>query len=491
MSEVPLPMLADARSYRTPLRVVRMESRVTRDGRPERSRRAPLSLIWRAETGNLARLPLQEELVSVGAHPGNTVVIDDPQASGFHCRLFRRVDGRLWVRDLGSTNGTWVDGMRVSEAEVQPGSSVRVGSSSLRVERDDADAELGSLPGLVSSDPVLRPVIELLQRAAPSSVPILLLGESGCGKEVAARAVHELSARAAGPFVPLNCGAIAPELAESELFGHERGAFTGAVSSAPGAFGAADGGTLFLDEIGDLPLHLQVKLLRALEANEVKPVGAARPRKVDVRFVCATHRDLRARVREGTFREDLYYRLAGLSVELPPLRRRPLDVLPLAERFLEEIGDGVSRSLAPDARESLLEHRWPGNVRELRHVVRLAVLLSDSPVVRASALRFNGPGLHGLTEVPVRAPDFIGCSEPLGTGPSGSSSATDWVSLRGRTLEQLEAMAIRASFERHRGNRRAMMKELGVSKSSLLRKLDLLGLRGNLAAEGESEGSGE
>src|SRR5437762_265679 len=166
--------------------------------------------------------------------------------------------------------------------------------------------------------PALGAALDLLKRAAPSRLPVLIQGESGSGKEVAARAVHELSSRAAGPFVPVNCGAIAAEVAEAELFGHERGAFTGAVQSSIGAFGAAESGTLFLDEIGDLPLALQVKLLRALESGEVKPVGAPRPRRMDVRVVCATHRDLRAEVRRGAFREDLYYRLCGVVVRLPP-----------------------------------------------------------------------------------------------------------------------------------------------------------------------------
>src|SRR5437764_11842167 len=242
---------------------------------------------------------------------------------------------------------------------------------------------VGSVPGMITCDAALGHALELLRRAAPARLPVLIRGESGSGKEVAARAVHALSPRVDEPFVPVNCGAISPELAEAELFGHERGAFTGAIASSPGAFGAANGGTLFLDEIGDLPLPLQVKLLRALEAGEVKPVGAARPRAIDVRVICATHHDLRARVREGAFREDLFYRLRGVTVELPPLRARPRDILPLAEHFL---ADG--KSFAPDARSALLAHRWPGNVRELRHVVQLAALLAETAIIRAHPLRF-------------------------------------------------------------------------------------------------------
>jgi DNA-binding NtrC family response regulator len=417
----------------------------------------PLELRWQGADGAERRLRLDGNLVSLGAHPRNDVHIPDRFVSRYHCRLHGR-DGRLWIQDLGSTNGTVVDGARISEAEIGPGSLVRIGEQVLRVEREYS-SEPVLLPGVITRDPALGAALDLLKRAAPSRLPVLIHGESGSGKEVAARAVHELSSRAAGPFVPVNCGAIAAEVAEAELFGHERGAFTGAVQSSIGAFGAAEGGTLFLDEIGDLPLALQVKLLRALEAGEVKPVGAPRPRRIDVRFVCATHRDLRAEVRRGAFREDLYYRLCGVVVRLPPLRDRPGDVLPLAEHFLALEADGVRRWFSTDARAALCIHPWPGNARELRHVVQLAIVLSDSPVIRASALRFgSGPPAPRPREEPA-------------------SAGRDVVELRGRTLEELEAIAIRAAFERHRGHRRAIIAELGISRSNLLRKLDQLGLR--------------
>jgi DNA-binding NtrC family response regulator len=419
----------------------------------------PLALRWRAQ-GAPQSLRLGEATVSIGAHPANQVALEDRFVSGFHCRLFP-VTGRWRVKDLGSTNGTWVDGMRVAEAELGTGARLRLGGHDIVLERD-LQREAPRLPGLVWRDPALVPVLELLRRAAPSELPVMILGETGSGKEVAARAVHELSTRSAGPFVPLNCGAISRELAESELFGHEKGAFTGAVTSAPGAFGAADRGTLFLDEVGDLPLLLQVKLLRALEAGEIKPVGAARPRSIEVRVVCATHQDLHQRVREGTFREDLFYRLRGVTVELPPLRARPQDILPLAEHFLPR-GSGF----AADARAALLAHRWPGNVRELRHVVQLAALLSEG-VIRASALHFDGAPVWQ----PRRAEQVAELSPP------------DRVELRGRTLSELEELAVRSAHARRGGNRRAMAQELGIARSSLLRKLDQLGLRG-LSSEDE------
>jgi len=324
---------------------------------------------------------------------------------------------------------------------------------------------VASVPGMITSDPALGRALELLRRSAPARLPVLIRGESGSGKEVAARAVHELSPRRGAPFVPVNCGAIAPELAEAELFGHERGAFTGAVASSLGAFGAANGGTLFLDEIGDLPLPLQVKLLRALEAGEVKPVGSPRPRSIDVRIVCATHRDLRKLVRAGSFREDLYYRLAGVAVELPPLRERRGDIVPLAEHFLAQERDGVERRFAVDAQGRLLAHPWPGNARELRHVVQLAVVLSDSPVIRAPAVRIED-GTFRWSE------------------PREGGSAPELVDLRGKTLDHLEAVAVRAAWERHAGRRGAIARELGIARSSLLRKLDALGLRKGAGASG-------
>jgi two-component system response regulator GlrR len=425
------------------------DNRVTADSPHSVAVLQKLHLIW---PGGAVRL--EGQVVTVGAHFGNEITLDDRFVSGFHCRLY--CDRGGWrVKDLGSTNGTFVDGLCVSDAELISGSRLKVGGCELRIEQE-TQLVPPQLPGLVVRDAALAPVLELLRRAAPSRLPVMILGESGTGKEVAARAVHELSSLSRGPFVPINCGAISHELAEAELFGHEKGAFTGAVCSAPGAFGAADGGTLFLDEIGDLPLLLQVKLLRALEAGEVKPVGAARPRAIDVRVVCATHQDLQRRVREGTFREDLFYRLRGVTVELPPLRARPRDIVPLAEHFLPK-----THTLSADARAALVAFRWPGNVRELRHVIQLAAVLSEGTIIRAYSLHFDGQ--------PAGAWDHARVTEAI--------EDEGGLELRGRTLLQLEEMAIRSSLARNGGNRRAVSAELGIARSSLLRKLDLLGLR--------------
>ena len=445
----------------------------TADGAtPDATSGARLRLCWDAAVGEAGgALLLEPGLASVGSHPQNTVVLRDRLVSRFHCRLHLREDGRLWLRDLGSRNGTSVDGAQVAEAELLAGAVVGVGGRSLRVERESLAAP-PRVPGFSTRDPAMAPALALIARAGPSRLPVVLRGETGAGKEVAARALHALSDRARGPFVPLNCGAIASELAEAELFGHERGAFTGAVGTSPGAFGAADGGTLFLDEVGELPLPLQVKLLRALEAEEVRPVGAARPRKIDVRVVCATHRDLRALVAAGSFREDLWYRLRGVEIALPPLRARKLDLLPLAAEFLAE-EPGVR--LTADARAALLAHSWPGNVRELKLVVRLALLLREGEVIRKSDLRLDPePGGCGASTAPPLPTRVSEADAPVGPVPARGDEP---LALAGRTLDDLEAAAIRASFQRHGGVRRAMVRELGIAKSSLLRKLDALGLR--------------
>ncbi len=259
-----------------------------------------------------------------------------------------------------------------------------------RVMKDD-----GPLPeALRTKSPACADMVEKARLGAPTSYTILIRGETGSGKDLCARAIHELSKRASGPFVAVNCAAIPSALMESELFGHARGAFTGADRDRDGFFVAAEGGTLFLDEIGDMDLDLQAKILRALETREIVPVGGRNARKVDVRILAATHRDLEAMVEKGAFRGDLYYRLRELEIRLPPLRERPEDLLPLAERFLEEaaleLGRGPRPGLSPEASARLLEHDWPGNIRELRHAMRGAALSCTSGRVGPGDLDLQG-----------------------------------------------------------------------------------------------------
>jgi DNA-binding NtrC family response regulator len=318
--------------------------------------------------------------VVVGADPACDVVLRDPSVSRRHATIVP-TRGGFQVKDLSSRNGTWVDDVSVGEATVASGCVVRLGTTLLQLLPDEqplalppsASSSFGELRG---SSLAMRTVFSLLERASESDAPILLLGESGTGKELAARAVHQSSPRADGPFVVFDCGAATESLIESELFGHKRGAFTGAHAERIGAFAAAHKGTLFLDEIGDLPLGLQPKLLRLLERGEVTPLGSRKTERYDVRFIAATHRDLWSEVGRGTFRGDLYYRLAVVEAHMPPLRKRASDIEELVRHFLRAAGandDGVSGS---PALQRLVGHAWPGNVRELRNVIARAVALA-------------------------------------------------------------------------------------------------------------------
>ena len=245
---------------------------------------------------------------------------------------------------------------------------------------------------LVFTDPVSCRLLTLIERLAPSEAPVMIIGETGTGKELVARHIHQLSGRK-GPFLAVNCGAINDQLAESELFGHEAGSFTGATGRREGWFEAAQGGTLFLDEIGDLPLHLQVKLLRVLQEREVVRIGSRKPIPVDVRFVAATNVDLDAAVHAGHFRRDLLYRINIAQVHLPPLRERPGDILPLANHFIKQYSKRMNigtAHLTSDAREALLAYAWPGNIRELENVIHFALLVAETSEVRPEHLKVKG-----------------------------------------------------------------------------------------------------
>jgi transcriptional regulator with PAS, ATPase and Fis domain len=303
---------------------------------------------------------------------------------------------------------------------------------------------------MFSLDPGMRRVFDLIDRLAPADAAVTILGETGTGKELVARALHARSPRASGPFIPVNCAAIPESLMESELFGHEKGAFSGAERQRKGAFEEADQGTLFLDEIGEMPLDLQAKLLRALESGEVKRVGSSRPIQVQVRVLSATHRDLAAQVRAGKFREDLFYRLSVVPLAVPPLRARVGDVRALAQRFLDAAAPrGLSLRWSEEALRRLETHDWPGNVRQLKNVVQRALLFrGEGNVLPASAVTFD---------------DLRRAS-----GPGGDDTT---LYLPGLTLEDIEREAIRLSLRRHRGKRAAVVKELGIAKSTVMKRI--------------------
>jgi DNA-binding NtrC family response regulator len=402
--------------------------------------------------------------LALGKDPANDVVLEDPFVSAYHLRIDRRESG--WqLRDLGSTNGTRLGGARVTQVELPVGMPVQVGDCELVLEigppREARAA--GSFEGMLSGDAAMRQVFDLIERVAPSDAAVTIFGETGTGKELVARALHARSPRRAAPFVPVNCSAIAASLIESELFGHEKGAFSGADRMRKGAFEEADGGTIFLDEIGELPLDLQPKLLRALELGEVKRVGASRPVHVTTRIVAATHRDLRALVRSRQFREDLYYRLSVVPLSIPPLRARAGDTRALAEQFLHSMAPrGLGLRWGPDALEKLQSYDWPGNIRQLKNVVQRALL-------------FRGEGLT----VPASAVTFEDTRTAAGSGDSDS------LYLPGLTLEDIEREAIRLSLRRHRGKRAAVVKELQIAKSTVMKRIG----QWSLQDEGRAPGS--
>ncbi len=339
--------------------------------------------------------------VTIGRHPTNDLVLADAKVSTTHAELERRPEGRIIIRDLGTTNGTWIGSLRLIEAEVGPGALLRLGDSHVRVEVDDrAEPERGSdavrFGGLIGVSLEMRELFATLDRVARSSLTVLAQGETGTGKEELARAVHAVSSRREGPFVVLDAATIPPTLTESVLFGHERGAFTGADARHIGTFERAHGGTLFIDEIGELPLDLQPKLLRVLESRSFSRVGGHEVIPVNLRLIAATHRDLRAEIDAHRFREDLYFRLAEARVVLPPLRARPADIPILVQHFLQDLSTPEHQiTISDDAVHSLSMRKWPGNVRELRNVIARAAALCQDGQITSQDLAGEGFGFRG------------------------------------------------------------------------------------------------
>ena len=401
-------------------------------------------------------VPLPPGGLSVGSSPESGLALDDPFVSARHLRIEPR-RGRWQVVDLGSTNGTSLGGVRVWRSELPPGLPLVAGDSEMVLEvgvpREGRPP--GSYEGMFSLDPAMRQVFDLVDRVAASELSATILGETGTGKELVARALHARSPRRDGPFVPVNCAAIPESLMESELFGHEKGAFSGADRQRKGAFEEADQGTLFLDEVGELPLELQAKLLRALELGEVKRVGASRPIQVSVRIVAATHRDLRAQVRARRFREDLFFRLCVVPLNVPPLRQRQGDVRALAQRFLEAAAPrGLALRWSEEALARLESYDWPGNVRQLKNVVQRALL-------------FRGEGLS--------LPASVVAFEDARPAARGGDDTTLY--LPGLTREEVEREWIRLSLRRHGGKRSEVVKELRLAKSTVMKRIAQWGLQ--------------
>jgi DNA-binding NtrC family response regulator len=330
-----------------------------------------------------AKFTIDVDSLIVGRDPGATMVLADPEVSAFHCEL-RAVSEGILVKDLGSTNGTFLGPVRVREATIATTSELTVGRSKVIVEpqaKHRVDVGFSDRFGpLVGSSPKMRRVFGVLEKVADTPLSVLIVGETGTGKELVAKAIHEGSERKGGPFVVVDCGSIPPSLAESILFGHEKGAFTGATERRKGALAEADGGTLFLDELGELPLELQPKLLRALSEKQVKRVGGSTFEPIEVRVLAATRRDLGSEMNAGRFRSDLFFRIAQVRVELPPLRERLSDLQLLVQDVCQRVGKSQqSTTVLAWIEQRMASHDWPGNVRELVNVASVAATLADEP----------------------------------------------------------------------------------------------------------------
>ncbi len=377
-----------------------------------------LELVIEREAGRSVErsVVLEGDELRLGSHPSNDLVIDDPMVSRFHCRLARGSSG--WtVVDSGSLNGTSLDGLRARDADLpRPTCRILLGETLVRVRElgSEAIAEVpdwSSFGELYGESLAMRQLFGVLDRVAKSDSTVLIEGESGTGKELAATEIARRGSRSKGPFIIVDCSAISPNLIESELFGHVKGAFTGADRNRVGAFEAANSGTIFLDEVGEMPLDMQPKLLRALEAREVRRMGENEPRKVDVRVIAATNRRLEREVNRGRFREDLYFRLGVVTVRMPPLRKRPEDLAILMNVILRSLNaEDAAHLFTPSVLDDMAHHDWPGNVRELRNYVERTVVMDHAAPAsqRRSDVSLLPPGPSELAESgeTAQAPDL-------------------------------------------------------------------------------------
>jgi DNA-binding NtrC family response regulator len=396
--------------------------------------------------------------VIVGRNAACKVVLDDGKVSAVHAELVATEQG-VRVRDLGSRNGTFVGGVRVGEVFLATATKLRIGETDiafepLRPERISLSG-VPSFGPLVATSPGMRAIFERLTKVSPTDLTLLITGETGTGKELVAQAIHLASGRAKKPFVVVDCGSIPPTLAEATLFGHERGAFTGAVDKRLSPFQEADGGTIFLDELGELPIDVQPKLLRALAERRIKAVGGSNYREVDVRVVAATRRDLVRAVNSGGFRSDLYFRIAQVKIELPALRQRLEDIPTLVRRMLKDLGDEAAYERIQNATlERLMRHDWPGNVRELRNAVAVAHALAGEGEELDIAAH-----LGALTEAPLAAP--IG-----GSGaPPGSFQGQKFQDAKRDVLARFERDYFAALSEDAKGNVSEMARRAGMERA--------------------------
>ncbi|MFC2074900.1 sigma 54-interacting transcriptional regulator [Bdellovibrionota bacterium] len=389
---------------------------------------------------------LLEQNSTLGTNEQCKIKLSDPFVSGKHCSLHFKED-RLLLKDLQSTNGTFLGTKKIKEVTVHLFESIRVGQTTFSITPFQLEQATETCDTLSSSNKQMKELFRQIKSVADAKETVLIEGETGTGKELVARAIHNLSPRKNEPLIAINCGALAAEVIESELFGHTRGAFTGAERLREGAFVAAKKGTIFLDEIGELPLQLQPKLLRVLENREVKPVGADRTTNVTARVIAATNRNLKQEVENGNFREDLFFRINLIPLKIPPLRERKEDLPNLINFFLKDIGGAMS----PEAKKILLDYHWPGNVRELKHLITRSHYLSKHRRIELDDL-FLPPPTDALKEE---------IFQNMGDIPP---------------LDEIEKYAIASVLKQTKGNKTQAAKRLKISKSTLLNRIRRYGI---------------
>ena len=395
---------------------------------------------------------IDKGLLRIGSKKENDVVIADDTVSRHHA-VIEEKKGQYIIRDLESTNGTFVNGLRVSEAFLNEGSIIKLGNTELRFIPVEEKIELmpskkDRFGDIVGKSKEMKEIFGILEKISKTDATVLITGETGTGKELVAKAIHENSHRSKKPFVVIDCSAIARNLIESELFGHEKGAFTGAVSTRHGAFEAANGGTIFLDEVGELEPDMQPRLLRVLEAREIKRVGSTSIIPVDVRIIAATNRELSAEIKKNRFREDLFYRLSVININLPQLRDRKDDISLLIDYFIKTNKARKVKGVAKETLNILINYSWPGNVRELRNVIERAIALGASDYIEPKDLILLKP----------------------------QASEKDTADLSGKTLEEIEKSAIIQTLKAHKGNKTTTAKALGIAYSTLYEKMKKYGI---------------
>jgi len=416
------------------------------------------------------RVPLGDRL-RIGKASDNDLVLPDDTVSRQHCELTRGPSGIL-VRDLGSTNHTRVGRTTIREATIAPGATLTVGDVDLilRAEPNRAHilpSESPSFGEALGPSLAMRTLFGVLEHIAPTDAPVLLEGETGTGKDVLARSIHQRSRRASNPFVVVDCGAVSYSLIESELFGHERGAFTGAVATRQGAFETAGEGTVFLDEVGELPLDVQPKLLRVLESGEFRRVGGNKVMRAAARIVAATKRNLKEEVERGKFREDLYFRLAVVPIQVPSLRQRREDIPMLVEHFLAQARkrdpSAVDVRMSPETIAALAAHDWPGNVRELRNVLDRSIYIATA---------------SGASEVRVVDMPLAPQAQPRASGGFAFEPGESYRDVRARFDTEFERAFVSFLLQRHDGNISAAAREAKMDRKHLYDLARKHGLRG-------------